>query len=84
MELSPAVNVFRLSQSNYVVLVREINVAHCNNYCSTLTFLGLSLYLIGQLTFALVMSTDDGLLGADRCTNLMQCVAIIIAVPYSV
>ena len=30
------------------------------------------------------MFTDDGLLGANRCTNLMQHAAIIIAVPCSV
>ena len=64
--------MFRLLLSNCVDLVRKINAVRYNNYCNALTFLGFSLYLTSQLTFALVMFTNDGLLGADRCTNLMQ------------
>ena len=57
--------MFRLSQSNYVVLVGEINAMRYNNYCSALTFLGLSPPLTGQLPFALKMFSGDGLLEAD-------------------
>ena len=60
MELSTAIKVFRLSQSSCVDLVKEIIAAHCNN-----SFLGFSLSLTGQCTYALEMLIGDGLLNTN-------------------
>ena len=75
--------LFRLLLSKITVQVQEIIAARCNNYCSALTYLALTVTLTDQCAFPMCMFTIAGSCAYARCNKLLQRAAIINAAPWN-